>query len=76
MGVEIDQIEALVAIVRGGGFTRAATALHVSQPAVSRRLSLLERELGAPLFERLKNGVPPAVAVRLRSRRGRDHRHR
>ena len=57
MAVELDQIEALVAIVRGGGFTRAAAALHLSQPAVSRRLQLLERELGAPLFERLSNGV-------------------
>src|SRR5262245_50114245 len=57
MAMEIDQIEALVAIVRGGGFTRAAAALNLSQPAVSRRLQLLERELGAPLFERLSNGV-------------------
>jgi len=55
--VEIDQVEAFVAIVRGRGVTRAATALHLSQPAVSRRLDLLERELGAPLFERLRSGV-------------------
>jgi DNA-binding transcriptional LysR family regulator len=57
MAVEIDQVEALVAIVRGGGFTRAAATLHLSQPAVSRRLHLLERELGAPLFERMRSGV-------------------
>lgn len=57
MPVEIDQVRALVAIVRGGGFTRAAAALHLSQPAVSRRLHLLERELGAPLFERTRRGV-------------------
>jgi DNA-binding transcriptional LysR family regulator len=57
MAVEIDQVQALVAIVRGGGFTRAATALHLSQPAVSRRLHLLEHELGTPLFERMRGGV-------------------
>jgi DNA-binding transcriptional LysR family regulator len=55
--VQIDQVEAFVAVVRGGGFTRAATLLHLSQPAVSRRLELLERELGAPLFERIRSGV-------------------
>jgi len=57
MAVEIDQVQAFVAIVRGGGFTRAASILHLSQPAVSRRLDLLERELGAPLFERIRSGV-------------------
>jgi DNA-binding transcriptional LysR family regulator len=55
--VEIDQVQAFVAVVRGGGFTRAAPSLHLSQPAVSRRLHLLERELGAPLFERIRSGV-------------------
>ena len=55
--MEIDQVQAFVAIVRGGGFTRAAALLHLSQPAVSRRLDLLERELGAPLFERIRSGV-------------------
>ena len=57
MAVELDQVQAFVAIVRGGGFTRAASLLHLSQPAVSRRLDLLERELGAPLFERIRSGV-------------------
>jgi DNA-binding transcriptional LysR family regulator len=54
--MELDHVEAFVAIVRQGGFTRAATALHLSQPAISRRIRLLELELGAPLFERLPGG--------------------
>src|SRR5437867_9504563 len=57
MAVEIDQVEAFVAIVRRGGFTRAAAALHLSQPAVSRRLELLEREVGRPLFDRTRGGA-------------------
>jgi len=64
MAVEIDQVETFVAIVRGGGFTRAASLLHLSQPAVSRRLDLLERELGAPLFERIRSGVTLTEAGR------------
>lgn len=55
--MELNQAEAFVAIVRRGGFTRASAALHLSQPAISRRLHLLERELGAPLFERIRSGV-------------------
>ncbi|MBA2451972.1 MAG: LysR family transcriptional regulator [Chloroflexia bacterium] len=51
------EIEAFVVIAEAGSFTRAATALHVSQPAISRRIELLERELGAPLFERIHSGV-------------------
>src|SRR6516165_10546684 len=57
MVVEIDQVETFVAVVRGGGFTKAGSLLHLSQPAVSRRLELLERELGAPLFERIRSGA-------------------
>jgi DNA-binding transcriptional LysR family regulator len=52
-GMELDQVEAFVAIVRQGGVTRAASTLHLSQPAISRRLHLLEHELDAPLFERI-----------------------
>jgi DNA-binding transcriptional LysR family regulator len=54
--VELDHVEAFVAIVRRG-FTRAAASLHLSQPAISRRVHLLERELGAPVFDRVRKGV-------------------
>ncbi len=57
MAMELNEIEAFVTITHTGGFTRAATVLYISQPAVSRRIELLERELGAPLFERLPAGV-------------------
>jgi len=55
--VELDHVEAFLAIVRRGGFTRASATLHLSQPAISRRIDLLERELGAPVFERVRSGV-------------------
>lgn len=55
--MELSEIEAFVTISRSGGFTRAALLLHLSQPAISRRIELLERELGVPLFERLPGGI-------------------
>ena len=40
------------AVVRAGGMRRAAEQLHVTQPAISARMRLLEGELGVELFER------------------------
>jgi len=62
--VELDHVEAFLAIARSGGFTRGSAALHLSQPATSRRIKLLEAELGAPLFERLGRGVTLTEAGR------------
>jgi DNA-binding transcriptional LysR family regulator len=42
---------------RRGSFTRAAEDLHISQPAVSHAMRLLEADLGVALFERQHKGV-------------------
>jgi DNA-binding transcriptional LysR family regulator len=55
--VTIDEIEAFVSIARLGGFARAAEALHRSQPAISRRIEMLEEQLRTPIFERVRGGV-------------------
>jgi DNA-binding transcriptional LysR family regulator len=55
--VTIDEIETFVSIARRGGFARAAESLHRSQPAISRRVEMLEQQLGTPLFERVRGGV-------------------
>src|ERR1700733_9287617 len=52
--MNIADIQTFVAIAELGGFTHAARRLHRSQPAISRRLGILEHEIGAPLFERLR----------------------
>jgi DNA-binding transcriptional LysR family regulator len=52
--MDIDGLRTFLAIAELGGFTRAGARLHRSQPAISRRLGLLEQELGAPLFDRLR----------------------
>ena len=62
--MELDHVEAFLAIARSGGFTRGSAALQLSQPATSRRIKLLEAELGAPLFDRLGRGVALTEAGR------------
>ena len=57
ISMEMIEIEAFVAIARAGSVSRAAVALHLSQPAMSRRIDLLEREIGVPLFDRMPSGV-------------------
>jgi len=54
--MDVAMIEAFVAVVEAAGFTRAAARLHLSQPALSRRIGLLESELRQPLFERGRRG--------------------
>ena len=55
--MEMIEIEAFEAIARAGSVSRAALALRLSQPAMSRRLDLLEREIGVPLFDRAPSGM-------------------
>ncbi len=50
--MELRQLEYLVAVAEEAGFTRAADRMHVSQPGISAQVRRLERELGAPLFDR------------------------
>ena len=50
--MELQQLRCVIAIDDHGTFTAAATALHISQPALSHAVARLERELGARLFER------------------------
>lgn len=52
MRMELIHLEAFDRVAREGNFTRAATALNLTQPAVSARISLLEQDLGGPLFDR------------------------
>ncbi|MYN18136.1 LysR family transcriptional regulator [Rugamonas sp. FT107W] len=49
---DLSDLQAMVAVVEQGGFRAAATALHLSQPALSRRIAKLEEALNVKLFER------------------------
>ena len=53
-------IEALALVVQEGGFDKAASALHITQSAVSQRVKLLEEQMGQVLLART---TPPQTTV-------------
>ena len=48
---------AFLAVADQSSFSRAAKLLYITQPAVSKRIALLERDLGASLFDRIGHKV-------------------
>lgn len=61
----LKQIRYFLTVADLGGFTPAATALFIAQPALSRQIAQLEQELGFALFDREPRGVrlTPAGAI-------------
>ncbi len=55
--MNLNHLRAFSEVARAGNLTRAAQALRISQPAVSKQLAELEADLGADLFDRLPRGV-------------------
>lgn len=55
--IDSAQIQAFLAVAEQGSFSQAAHVLHITQPAVSKRIAQLEDQVGAPLFERLARRV-------------------
>src|SRR5690606_8196219 len=56
--------EVFLSVAEAGSFTAAADALGYTQSAVSRRVQVLEGELGSALFDRLPRGVALSPAGR------------
>lgn len=57
-----DQLRAFETAARAGSFTRAAAVLHLSQPALSRRVAALEERLEAVLLVRSRGGATLTAA--------------
>ncbi|MDM0118107.1 LysR family transcriptional regulator, partial [Variovorax sp. J22R133] len=69
MALRLDDIDYFLAVAQHGQVRRAAAALGLSQPALTKGLQRLEKELGFPLFERGARGMTlTPVAEQFRQR--------
>lgn len=51
--MDISSLQAFLVVAESGSFSLAAQNLHLTQPAISKRVASLESELGNPLFDRI-----------------------
>src|SRR5258708_21807283 len=63
--MELRHLRYFVAVGEEQHYGRAARSLRVAQPALSRQIQDLEREIGFKLFERLPRGVKLSAAGKL-----------
>jgi len=57
--MELRQLRHLMAVVEHGSFSRAAEAVHLTQPALTRSIQALEAEVGAAVLERQRGAIAP-----------------
>lgn len=55
--MEIHQLRVLIAVADAGSLTAGANKVGLTQPAVSRVIQRLEREIGAPVLKRVTTGI-------------------
>ncbi len=68
--LDVKDLRLIQALYEHKTFTRAARALQIPQPALSRHLMLLERKLGRQLFIRRRSGSIPTDLGRTISNKG------
>jgi LysR family transcriptional regulator, nitrogen assimilation regulatory protein len=73
--MDLKQLEYFVRVAELGSFTRAAVALDVAQPAISRQVRLLEVELRQNLLTRNGRGAAPTEAGKVLLEHGRGILH-
>ncbi|PJJ73538.1 DNA-binding transcriptional LysR family regulator [Diaminobutyricimonas aerilata] len=60
--MNLEQLRGFVEVARQAHFTRAAEALHLAQPSLSRQIATLEQDLGAELFHRARGHISLTAA--------------
>lgn len=60
--MQFRQLRYFVKIVEAGSFSKAASVVHIAQPALSQQIAELEERLGVALLQRSARGVRPTAA--------------
>jgi DNA-binding transcriptional LysR family regulator len=68
--VKLRDVDVLLTVIRTGSMGKAASALNMSQPAVSKAIAELEHTLGVRLLDRSRQGVEATAYGRALVRRG------
>mgnify|MGYP001416306557 FL=1 len=63
--MDTQSLQAFLAVAESGSFSRAAEQLHLTQPAVSKRIAVLEGQIGARLFDRIGRTIGLTEAGRV-----------
>ncbi len=72
-GIDLKRLRHFIAVCDHGGFSRAATAIGIAQPALTQQIKLLETEIGMPLFIRSGRGAEPTEQGRFLLAKAREH---
>ncbi|MBK9674343.1 MAG: LysR family transcriptional regulator, partial [Betaproteobacteria bacterium] len=72
MFIELRLLRHAIALGKHRNFARAAEALNLTQPTLSRSIATLEEALGVVLFDRSHKGVTPTPFGRVLLERGED----
>lgn len=67
--MEFRSLRYFLEVAQKKSFTKAASSLHISQPALSKQISLLEEELGRKLFIRQNRGLELTEAGKILHRK-------
>lgn len=70
--MDLEDLQAFIQVAQEGSFSRAAEHLHLTQPAVSKRVASLESELDSRLFDRIGHRIQLTESGRLLLPRARE----
>jgi len=68
--LRLRDVDILLAVIQTGSMGKAAGALNMSQPAISKAIAYLEHTLGVRLLDRSRQGVEPTPSGRALIKRG------